>query len=72
MGIFNLFGRSRKGLNTDNEIGKKISWRDSINIVFKIVDFDSNGTSVDHLGNVYSKNMYDPYGYLSINNPNYT
>lgn len=72
MGIFNLFGRSRKVLTTDNEIGKKISWKDSINIVFKIVDFDSNGTSVDHLGNVHSKNMYEPYGYLSVNNPNYT
>lgn len=65
MGIFNLFKSKKKS----NEIGNSITWRDSINLVFKIIDFDSNGTIIDMNGKVKAKSLYKPYGYLTVSNP---
>ena len=66
MRIFNLFKSNAKS----NEIGKVISWKESINIVFKIIDFDNNGTVIDVNGNVKAKSSFKPYGYLTVTNPN--
>ena len=66
MGIFNLF----KSKSKSNEIGKSISWRDSINMVFRIIDFDNNGTVIDSNGQVKAKSSFRPYGYLTVTNPN--
>lgn len=67
MRIFNLFRTEKK----DPEIGKEISWRNSIHVVFKIIDFDNNGTQVDNNGKVEAKSLFKPYGYLTVSNPNY-
>lgn len=66
MSIFNIF-KTKK--SNELEIGKSISWKNSINIIFKIIDFDSNGTTVDEFGNVNAKSISKPYGYLTVSNP---
>jgi hypothetical protein len=63
MGIFSF----RK--KNEFEIGKYISWKESILLIFKIVGFDDNGTKVDIDGNVKARNLFKPYGYLNVSNP---
>jgi hypothetical protein len=67
MKFLNLFKKSNS-----QEIGKSISWRDSIGIIFKIIDFDKNGTTIDKSGNLKTKNSFSPYGYLIVNNPTFS
>jgi hypothetical protein len=66
MGIFNLF----KAKTNSKEIGKIISWYDSINMIFRIINFDDNGTKIDLNGIVKAKSLFKPYGYLAVTNPN--
>jgi len=65
MKLINWFNKPNK-----QEIGKTISWKDSIGIVFKISEFDASGTLIDLNGNVKSKNLSKPYGFLVVENPN--
>jgi hypothetical protein len=67
MSIFNFFKKTK-----DLEIGKVISWKESVNMLFKILDFDRNGTISDGSRNIKAKSMFVPYGYLLVENPNFT
>lgn len=66
MGLLRIF-QKRSRLR---EIGVDITWRESINQVFRIVNFDNNGTKVNSDGSVKAKSQFKPYGYLTVTNPN--
>ncbi len=65
MKLFSFFRTSKK-----QEIGKTISWKEAIGMVFKVLDFDTFGTTISTSGNVIAKSDYKPYGYLIVTNPN--
>jgi hypothetical protein len=67
MNFLNFFKK-----NKQPEVGKTISWKDSINVLFKIIDFDRNGTITEGAGSIKAKSIYAPYGYLIVTNPNFT
>src|SRR6476661_4545001 len=66
MKLFNWFSKSKI-----QEIGKIISWRDSIGLIFKVTEFDSQGTIIDSRGNVKAKSVFNPYGYLIVDTPSH-
>ena len=51
------------------EIGKEISWSDIINHVFRVLEFDRNGTIIDQNNQVKAKSKFEPYGYLLAESP---
>lgn len=60
------------GVDADNiiaEIGKEISWADIVNHIFKVLDFDRNGTTIDENNQVKAKSRFQPYGYLLAESP---
>lgn len=66
MGIFDFLKK-----NTDDEllVGKSITWKESINIIFRIIYFDRNGTVINKVGSVKTKSVFEPYGFLIVENP---
>jgi len=67
MCIFNIFRKS-----TIQEVGKTISWKDSVNLLFKVLDFDRNETVISGSGELKTKSLFKPYGYLIVQNPHFT
>lgn len=58
--------------NTTPAIGKEIQWSDVLSMVFRVVDFDRNGTTVDidkGGSSVVAKSPTEPYGYLLVEAP---
>src|SRR3990167_11532375 len=51
------------------EIGKEISWADIINHVFRVFEFDKNGTTINESNQVKAKSSFQPYGYLLAESP---
>ena len=63
------------GLDTDSlipQIGLHIRWIDIAQMVFRVVEFDRHGTTVD-LGagpqSVKARGEFEPYGYLLVESP---
>jgi len=50
-------------------IGQEILWVDIINHVFRVLDFDNNGTLVEDNNQIKPKNLFEPYGYLLLESP---
>jgi hypothetical protein len=50
-------------------IGQEISWIDIINHIFRILDFDNNGTIVEKDNQIKPKSLFEPYGYLLLESP---
>lgn len=55
--------------NSMPEIGSEIAWTQIISQVFKVIDFNRNGTKIDENGKVVAKSMFKPYGYLIVESP---
>lgn len=51
------------------EIGVDIKWPQIVRHVFRVVDFDRNGTVVLGSGKVKTKGFFKPYGYLLVESP---
>jgi len=51
------------------EIGQEVSWADIINHVFRVLEFDRSGTSIEKNNKVKAKNFFKPYGYLIAESP---
>jgi len=51
------------------EIGKEISWADIVNHVFRVFEFDKNGTTINESNQVKAKSSFQPYGYLLAESP---
>ncbi len=51
------------------DIGREISWGDIVNHVFRILEFDKNGTIINQNNQVEAKNSFDPYGFLLAESP---
>ncbi|MEJ0090992.1 MAG: hypothetical protein WDM80_14770 [Limisphaerales bacterium] len=51
------------------EIGKEISWSDIVNHVFRVFEFDKNGTTINESNQVKAKSSFQPYGYLFAESP---
>jgi len=54
------------------EIGKDIAWLDIVEIAFRVLDFDRNGTIYSPDGDpeeIKAKSATEPYGYLLIESP---
>ena len=66
MKLFNWFKKS-----VNQEIGKTISWKNSIGMVFRVLNFDTFGTIIDSRGNVIAKSSFKPYGYLIVETPSH-
>lgn len=45
--------------------------KDLIAQVFRVVDFDRNGTTADEYGKVRARSMFKPYGYLKVESPHF-
>ncbi len=43
--------------------------KELINQVFRVVDFNRNGTTTDEHGRVHAKSIFKPYGYLTVESP---
>ena len=52
MGIFDWFSDNKNKDPNILEIGKDIKWTDMVGQVFRVLDFDRNGTVVEENGNV--------------------
>lgn len=50
-------------------IGQEISWIDIINHIFRVLDFDNNGTIVEKDNQIKPKSLFEPYGYLLLESP---
>ena len=55
-----------KEKNLIPEIGSEIPWTQIIEEVFKVKDFDRNGTVINENGKVIAKSIFKPYGYLIV------
>jgi hypothetical protein len=54
------------------EVGKHIQWIDVLETVFRVIDFDRNGTTVNlnkGAAGVMAKSETEPYGYLLVESP---
>lgn len=51
------------------EIGRDISWIGIIRHVFRVLEFDRAGTTIDQNNNVKAKSKIKPYGYLIVDSP---
>lgn len=51
------------------EIGREISWADIVNHVFRVFEFDKNGTTINESNQVKAKSSFQPYGYLLAESP---
>lgn len=51
------------------EIGKEISWANIVNHVFRVFEFDKNGTTINESNQVKAKSSFQPYGYLLAESP---
>ena len=50
-------------------IGRDISWIDIIKQVFRVIEFDRDGTIIDQDGYVITTSKFKPYGYLLVESP---
>lgn len=50
-------------------IGTDIDWTDIIGLVFRVLEFDKNGTTIDANGDVKAISSTQPYGYLKVESP---
>jgi hypothetical protein len=50
-------------------IGKDISWMDIANHVFRVLEFDRSGTTIDSNNKVKATSLIKPYGYLLAESP---
>ncbi len=50
-------------------IGRDISWIDIIKQIFRVVEFNKDGTLIDSDGNVITTSKFKPYGYLLVESP---
>lgn len=60
------------GIDPENivpEIGKEISWKDIVNHVFRVFEFDKDGTTINEDNKVKAKSSFQPYGYLLAESP---
>ena len=51
------------------EIGREISWADIVNQVFRVLEFDRDGTIIEQNNQVKAKSLFKPYGYLFVESP---
>lgn len=51
------------------QFGNQVSWNIAYKNVFKIVDFDRNGSVINEKGVVIAKSSFQPYGYLIVESP---
>ena len=51
------------------QIGVEISWADIANHLFRIFEFDRNGTTIDKNYQINAKSPIEPYGYLLAESP---
>lgn len=59
-------------LDTVPEIGKEISWLDTVEMAFRVLAFDRNGTIYEPFTDpkaIKAKSMLQPYGYLLVESP---
>lgn len=66
MGMFDFF---RTDKNNELLVGKSFTWKESINLIFRIINFDRNGTIINSVGTVKAKSIFKPYGFLIVENP---
>jgi hypothetical protein len=50
-------------------IGQEIFWIDIISHIFRVLDFDNNGTIVEKDNQIKPKSLFEPYGYLLLESP---
>lgn len=60
---------AQKYKNITPEIGKDISWTDIVNHIFRVLEFDRNGTTINQNNQVKAKSSFQPYGYLLAESP---
>lgn len=51
------------------EIGKEISWLAIVNHIFRVLEFERNGTMIDDNNQVKARSSFTPYGYLLAESP---
>jgi len=51
------------------EIGRDFPWNEIVNHVFRVLDFDRNGTTLDKNFHIKAKSFFKPYGYLLAESP---
>lgn len=51
------------------EIGREISWADIVRHVFRVFEFDKNGTTIGQNDQVKTPSLSKPYGYLLVESP---
>lgn len=47
-------------------VGGDLPWKEAVGLVWRVTDFDMNGTTVDQSGGVHARSVSEPYGILSI------
>lgn len=51
------------------EVGREISWADTVRQVFRVLEFDRAGTTIGPNDEVNAPSMFTPYGYLLVESP---
>lgn len=51
------------------EVGRGIAWADIVRQVFRVLDFDRDGTAITPDGKVIAASKLQPYGYLTVESP---
>ena len=51
------------------EIGIEISWADIVNQIFRVLEFDRSGTTIEQNDQVKAQSSLNPYGYLIVESP---
>jgi hypothetical protein len=59
MNLFNFFKPSEFAT-----VGHSIKWNDIKKEVLRVIEFDTNGTTIDHNNVVHAKSKFKPYGFL--------
>jgi hypothetical protein len=65
---WSIWGNSRK---FTNEKKKDISWPSIVGHVFRVLEFDRAGTTIDSSGRIIPVDDFSPYGYLLVESPVY-
>lgn len=68
-----IFGWSIGGnsKNLTNEKTQDISWSSIVGHVFRVLEFDRAGTTMDSSGRITPVDDFSPYGYLLVESPTY-
>ena len=72
--IENLRNKIKKSIGEDiidivPEIGQEIPWEKIVNHIFRVLDFDRKGTTIDEKDHVKAQSSFEPYGYLIVESP---